>query len=59
MRGLSLQRLRADGEAFMKAISREGYLALARRDTALAIRQFTTTADTLHEWPSAETSASA
>ena len=29
MRGLSLQRLRAEGEAFMEAISREGYLALA------------------------------
>ena len=29
MRGLSLQRLRAEGEAFMETISREGYLALA------------------------------
>ena len=29
MRRLSLQRLRAEGEAFMEAISREGYLALA------------------------------
>ncbi|HXL86371.1 MAG TPA: hypothetical protein VN927_04140, partial [Gemmatimonadaceae bacterium] len=29
MRALSLQRLRAEGQAFMEAISREGYLALA------------------------------
>ena len=29
--------------------SGRGYLALAKRDTAAALRQFTTTADTLHE----------
>jgi hypothetical protein len=50
--GEASSKLRSpSGVAMLRAsvAAGRGYLALARRDTALALRQFTTTPDTLHE----------